>query len=337
MARLKTYTEFVNEGIMDVIKNPIKYTKIKNNAKKYQKAKVSQALNDVDYAKRLNKSKGELTAKQKEVLKQANKAKNTALADTSTAISQRMDDLATTPGLQQIVKLAKTTSKIAANKIVLKSATGEEAKQLKIKEKSLEKKAADAKTALKDYESTEAEEETTPPTNNDDAPKDNEKEETDKAQEQDKADLEKAEGAVTDAKSALDMAKKDNSDDPKAILNSEIKHMQAKQKLAKLKGDDDGVKDLGLEIEGKMKEIQKIVDAKIDGTSGDDDETMRSDAEAQANKDDKAQSDLGAEQAKGKDTPKTKGDEEEEEKKDESSKYLNESVSAKFARLRPNK
>ena len=332
MARLKTYTEFVNEGIMDVIKNPIKYTKIKNNAKKYQKAKVASALNDVDYAKRLNKSKGELTSKQKEVLKQANKAKNTALADTSTAISQRMDDLATTPGLQQIVKLAKTTSKIAANKIVLKSATGEEAKQLKIKEKSLEKKAADAKTALKDYESTEGEEETTTPTNNDDAPKDNEKEETDKAEEQDKADLEKAEGDVDTAKSDLDMVKRDSSDDPKAILDSEIKHLQAKQKLAKLKADDDGVKDIGLEIEGKMKEIQKITDAKTKVGGEDDPDDGEAKATADANAEDKADADKIA-----KDKAADDELEKEKEKKDESSKYLNESVSAKFARLRPNK
>ena len=47
MAKLKTYSEFLNEGIMDVLKSPIKYVKIKNNAKKLVKAKVAVALNDV--------------------------------------------------------------------------------------------------------------------------------------------------------------------------------------------------------------------------------------------------------------------------------------------------
>ena len=43
MARLKTYEEFVNENIGAALGSPIKYTKIKNNAKKYQKHLVKQA------------------------------------------------------------------------------------------------------------------------------------------------------------------------------------------------------------------------------------------------------------------------------------------------------
>ena len=153
MSKLKTYDEFINEGIIDAVKNPVKWIKIKNNAKKYQKARVAQALNDVDYAKRKEKAQGDLTPKQKEVLTQANKAKNSALADTASNIGQRMADLATTDGLKQVVKLAKTKSSLAANKIVLKAASGEEAKRLKIKQTKLTAKATDAQKALKDYES----------------------------------------------------------------------------------------------------------------------------------------------------------------------------------------
>ena len=36
MGKLKTYSEFVNEGLIDAVKNPIKWKKIKNNAKKFQ-------------------------------------------------------------------------------------------------------------------------------------------------------------------------------------------------------------------------------------------------------------------------------------------------------------
>ena len=159
MSKLKTYSEFVNEGLIDAIKNPIKFTKIKNNAKKFQKAKVAQALNDVDYAKRKEKGKGDLSPKQQEVLKQANAAKNAALKDTTSQIGSRMDDLATTPGLKQVVKVAKTKTSLAANGIVLKAATGEEAKQLKIKQKELTKKAAAAQQGLGEYESTDKKEE----------------------------------------------------------------------------------------------------------------------------------------------------------------------------------
>ena len=159
MSKLKTYSEFINEGLIDAVKNPIKFTKIKNNAKKFQKAKVAQALNDVDYAKRKEKGKGDLSPKQQEVLKQANAAKNAALKDTTSQIGSRMDDLATTPGLKQVVKVAKTKTSLAANGIVLKAATGEEAKQLKIKQKELTKKAASAQQGLSDYESTDKKEE----------------------------------------------------------------------------------------------------------------------------------------------------------------------------------
>ena len=153
MSKLKTYSEFVNEALIDAIKNPIKWKKIKNNAKKYQKARVAQALNDVDYAKRKEKAKGELSKKQGEVLTQANKAKNAALADTASNISQRMNDLATTTGLKKVAAIAKTKSALAANAITLKAASGEEAKRLKIKQVKLTGKATAAQKALADYES----------------------------------------------------------------------------------------------------------------------------------------------------------------------------------------
>ena len=166
MSKLKTYSEFVNEALIDAVKNPIKWKKIKNNAKKYQKAKVAQALNNVDYAKRKEKSKGERTKEQTEVLDQANKAKNTALKDETTLIGQRMGDLATTTGLKRVAQLAKTKSAMAANQIVLKAADGEEAKRLKIKQKALAQSAGEQKKALADYESTNKAdpEETTTPT-----------------------------------------------------------------------------------------------------------------------------------------------------------------------------
>ena len=163
MSKLKTYSEFINEGLIDAVKNPIKWKKIKNNSKKFQKAKVAQALNGVDFAKRKEKGKSADLSKDKlEILNQANKAKDAALKDTTSNIGQRMDDLATTPGLKQVVKLAKTKSSMAANQIALKAASVEQAKQLKIKAKALAGKAADAQQALKDYESTDKPDNTAP-------------------------------------------------------------------------------------------------------------------------------------------------------------------------------
>jgi hypothetical protein len=64
-----------------------------------------------------------------------------------------MDSLATTPGLKKVSSLAKVKSSMAANKIVLKAADGEESKRLKVKQKELAAKATKAQKALADYES----------------------------------------------------------------------------------------------------------------------------------------------------------------------------------------
>ena len=63
MKRVKSFDEFVNENLKAIIGSPIKYTKIKNNLKKFQQTKVQKALNDVDFEKKKQKSKGELDAK----------------------------------------------------------------------------------------------------------------------------------------------------------------------------------------------------------------------------------------------------------------------------------
>ena len=148
----KEIDSILAEGFGDVIGSPIKYVKLKNNSKKYQKALLKKALNDVDYKKKLEKGAKDLSKEQKEVLSAANKAKNTALADTVSAISDRMTDLATTDGLKQVEKLAKSKAKIAAAETTLKAATGQEMKSLKLKISKLKGDAADASGELADYE-----------------------------------------------------------------------------------------------------------------------------------------------------------------------------------------
>jgi len=158
MKRVKSFDEFVNENLKAAIGSPIKYTKIKNNLKKYQQTKVQKALNDVDFEKKKQKSKGELDQKTKDTLAAANKAKNQALADKGTAIQDRMKDLATTEPLKKVVTIGTTKAKVAAAETALKAADAEETKQLKVKIAKLNQKAAEETQALKDYASTEKDE-----------------------------------------------------------------------------------------------------------------------------------------------------------------------------------
>jgi len=133
------------------LQNPIKFIKLKNNAKRYQKALVQQALNDLDFEKKKQAAGGEVDADKKEVLAAANKAKNQALSDKEKAIADRMTDLATSPGLQAVKTLAVSKAKVAAAEIALKGADGEESKQLKIRIKELNAKASKAQQEIKDY------------------------------------------------------------------------------------------------------------------------------------------------------------------------------------------
>jgi chromosome segregation ATPase len=310
MARLKTYEEFVNENIGAALGSPIKYTKIKNNAKKYQKHLVKQALNDVDYKKKLQTSKGNLDAKQKETLKAANDAKNSALKDTTAAVSQRMDDLATTDGLKKVVTLAKTKSRIAANKTILKAATGEEAKQLKIKVKELEGKAAKAKTALSDYEST------------------------------DKSDEPSAADADLARQDKIEQEKKKNKNNQETTSNDNTSNDTTSDEGGndaedpKIAGLENDIKAYNNSIEQEratmtkaMKELEKAQrDLKLGRTS--EEEVQKIQKAIEDSKEDIAE-------LKGKEK-KAKTSLDKLTAKNESFEYVAESVSQKFARLRAN-
>ena len=257
MSKLKTYSEFINEGLIDAVKNPIKWKKIKNNAKKFQKAKVAHALNDVDYAKKKASSN---TKKETDVLKKTNDAKAASLKDIQSNIGTRMDDLATTPGLKQVVKLAKIKSSLAANKIIIKAATGEQAKQLKIKQKDLMGKVTDAQNALKDYETTEKPEKG--------------ESETDKL-----AAKNAAEKEANDAKAAIDTAKAAfdaiDPEDKAGKIDAEIKFKQAQQKKAKLEDNKELVQGLGDDIGKLMTKKQEL--GKSEPVEGDDSVKLEAD------------------------------------------------------------
>jgi len=161
MKKLLNFTEFVNESIGAALGNPVKFTKLKNNAKKYQQVLVQKSLNDVDFEKKKAAAKDDPN-KSVEVLRAANKAKNQALADKASGISDRMDQLATTDGLKAAKTLAKSKAKIAAAETSLKAADTEETKQLKLRIKELGQDVNKSQQALKDYETDAKEKEEDP-------------------------------------------------------------------------------------------------------------------------------------------------------------------------------
>jgi len=148
---LDSYLDNVNESIAAAVGNPIKFTKLRNNAKQYQQALVQKSLNNVNFEKKKAASQGG-DKEQKEVLNAANAAKNKALTDKADAISDRMDQLATSNALKAVNSLAKSKAKIAAAEISLKAADEEETKALKIQIKNLADNAAKQEKAIKDYE-----------------------------------------------------------------------------------------------------------------------------------------------------------------------------------------
>lgn len=263
MKTLKSYNQFiaeknnVDEGITDIkgiASNPIKWKKIKNNAKKYQQTKVQVALNNVDYEKKKQASKGEMDKKTTDTLKAANTAKNQALKDKASAISQRMKDLATTDPLKSVVTIATTKANLAAAETALKAADGEESKQLKIRIKKLAGKAAEATKDLKDYESDSGDKEQVELPGEKEAAAKAEKEKLDK-EKADKA-KEAIEGEIAKAKAAYDAVK--DGDDEKAKLQAEIKFKQAQQKKAKLDANDELFQGLGDDIGEIMKKVSAL-------------------------------------------------------------------------------
>ena len=257
MAKLKTYSEFLNEGIMDVLKSPIKYVKIKNNAKKLVKAKVAVALNDTNFEKKKQKSKETGTGDNK-VLAAANAAKNDALKDVAKGVSDRMDTLASSPILKKVSSLAKAKAALAANKTILKGADGEEAKQLKIKQTELTKKATKLASGIKDFESTAAKKK--------EAPAEEAPNEKDKLAAQKKEDAKKkadtTEETPDDGSAELEAdikAYNNVIEDERATMTKSMKELDAAKRDQKLgRVSDEQVQAIMKKIEDSKEDIAEL-------------------------------------------------------------------------------
>lgn len=237
--------------------SPVKFIKIKNNAKKYQQTLVQKALNNLDYEKKKQAAGGEIDKDKLEVLKAANTAKNQALTDKGTAIADRMKDLATSPGLEKVKTLAISKAKVAAAETALKGADAEESKQLKIRIKELNAKAADAEKAIKDYEKDEPAKAETPqeaPTQQE-APKVKEtKPEKETETKPEKAEGDKAEPA---AEPKEEDPKKEAAKKEIEKLEATLSELTAKEK--KTKDDQNNIDILKVSIANKKKQLGESI------------------------------------------------------------------------------
>lgn len=254
----------VEEGLLAAIKFPIKFTKIKNNAKKYLKAKMKHMSVEVALAKKkANTNWADLPPEKKEVVKLAADAKKRAIDLEMKSITDRIDKLASSPMLQDYAAYKKGEADLAAA-LELQKNMESEADQILIQKriKNLQTKLAGKKANL---EEAPASEEDAPKGEGDPQQKAPSRAELDAAAEKEKekaeADkkkqaLDDAKKAVADAKAAYDEAK--DGDDEKAKFKAEIAFKQAQQKKAKLEGNDELYQGLADDIGDIMKKIQDL-------------------------------------------------------------------------------
>jgi len=341
----------LNENIGAALGSPIKFTKIKNNAKKYQQALVQIAINNLDYEKK--KAAGSADKNQLDVLKAANAQKNQALKDTASAISDRMDQLASTDGLKKVASIAKNKSRMAAAETALKTADGEEAKALKLKIKGLNQKVAADQQELSDYEK-KSDNKTGPDNTNqqntDNVKVDDGKEKGGK-EEVDQAKIDAAQKEVDQAKAELDIIIGNDNAKEEDKIDFQIAWAKAVMKRNKLEGKDT-TKD-SKAIGDLMQRKQELAAKGKDGEGQPEGGKKDGEGQPEGGKKDggtpppppppppSKKKDGGTPPPPPPPPPgKKKEDEEEGEpkkKKAGNESYVNESVSAKFRRLMENR
>ena len=339
MARLKTYNEFVTENIGAALGSPIKYTKIKNNMKKYQKSLVQKALNDLDYQKKKEKA-GDLTADQKEKLKLARDAKNKAVSDIVDLTSQRIDDLATTDKLKKVASLGKTKSKLAANKVILKSADGDMKAALKKKEADLQTKVAklttDVKSDVKDAKGSSKETPAAKSDNQGGTPTDS-KETTAEIKKKQDAAKQKMKDQTDAAKAKMDKSKKDGEGGLPRMdqVSPAEKDPEEINYEVDIKMFNDNIEAERTELNKKEKELaQAKRDQKLGRVS--DEEVQKIEKRIEDHKEDIAELKKKEADAKKALAKQAEADRKAAQTTKESFKYVAESVSEKFSRLMNN-
>jgi len=251
--------ENLDESILAAIKNPIKYTKIKNNAKKLISIKVKIATLDIELKKKLKNAKERGVEVDKEKLEDSKNLKRKSLEDKLDATGDRMDALATTDSLKQVVALAKTKSRIEANKQLIKFASEKEAEALKIQIKNDEQKFDELKSKVETKDTktdTETKDTKTNTETKDTKTKTVEKEPKTKKEREIKA------AAEENDELGLEIKKIEKEIEPIESKRYEIYKEQqgfdADKDKDKIKEFNSKIDTLNGEIEGKRSEINKL-------------------------------------------------------------------------------
>jgi len=143
----------------NVFKNIIGFMRIKGLAGKYMKSMVDEAIADMDYARRKKAAGPDAENKDNaEQLKTAHAAKKEAIKDRTKAIAEKIDNIASTEFLKKVATRTKIAARIKKNEIVLRIASKEEAKELKLKNGELSQDLQRIDGELRDYEKENAEE-----------------------------------------------------------------------------------------------------------------------------------------------------------------------------------
>lgn len=101
----------VSEGLLDFVKNPIKATKITNNAKQLAQVLTTKYKIDDDTDDKVAKAE---TKEQKDKIRELADKKKEILDDKEKAILDRMDELSTDTGLAKMAALLKVKARIKA-------------------------------------------------------------------------------------------------------------------------------------------------------------------------------------------------------------------------------
>ena len=118
--------------------------------KKLTKAKVDKALLDVDTKKKIRAG---IPPEKKEILLAATETKTKASDELVRGIVQKIDDLAADSAwLKKVATKLKTEAAIKSSEILIKAASKEEAKELKLAIQKKQERIANAEEELRDYE-----------------------------------------------------------------------------------------------------------------------------------------------------------------------------------------
>lgn len=244
----ENYSERIDEAFLFAFaKNPIATTKMINNGKKLEKAKIMKAAIDIDFSKKIDaveqKFGGDAAKKRqmKETLRQAKKLKEDQAKELVDNISKRITELGGSDKiLGRFASYIKTTASIAANKKLFKAADGEEAKQLGLKIERDENKIAVDERSFKEYDAKLSDEE-----------RKNAEEEAKKTKEKQEKEKQEKETKTTDTETNT----KDDDKTPKE------KTEPAKDELQQQK---DKIKENIESIQNKIKKIKgDIEEAKL--------------------------------------------------------------------------